>query len=298
MKNKKIPVIFLVGANYSGSTLLDVIFDTHSEVVGVGELLQYPIAVSKNYPCSCDKKLNDCQFWQNVFKKINPRTRLGISRNKTDFLLDKDNYFYCYGKQREPVDLPAWLEKMEQIYKSILIQSNKEFVFDSSKDPLIGEALLKSNKLDIVLVHLVRDGRGSVSSFKNIHPEVELSLMDRLGIMYRWLVVNLKMEVIKRRYPDKCFYLSYENFVRNPEELLKKLINELGINFERSMLKFDEKIHHQAGGNIGVRFINKKGRKSKIKEDLRWKKESPLIDRFLFNLFFGWLNLYYQRIKK
>lgn len=69
-KNKKIPVVMVVGQGHSGSTLLDLIMDTHSQVVGVGELSHYSKHLNSGVLCSCGKQIKDCKFWQKVFENV------------------------------------------------------------------------------------------------------------------------------------------------------------------------------------------------------------------------------------
>jgi len=289
-ENKKIPVVFLVGQGHSGSTIMDLIFDTHSQIVGVGELCQYFVFREKDHCCTCGQKLAKCKFWQNVFANIPEQPSLRITRSKIDFLLDRKKYFYCCGKERIPVDLEEFLKRQEQIYRNILFYSGKKIIFDSSKNPHLAEAFLSSNKLEIILLHLVRDGRGVVYSYKKAHPERSL-----FSVMWEWAATNLKIEIIKKRYPCKYIFVRYEDFSRTPELIIKRILSEIKLNYEPEMLNFHKKVHHQAGGNINVRFPKKKS--NQIKEDIAWKTKLPLLDKIIFNLLFGWLNLYYQKIK-
>ena len=48
------------------------------------------------------------------------------------------------------------------------------------------------------------------------------------------------------------------------------------------MLKFREKVHHQTGGNLKLRFWKKD---QVIKPDEEWKTKMPILDRLIFNLF-------------
>lgn len=289
--NKKIPVIYLTSYGHSGSTILDLIFDSHSKVVGVGELSQYFAFGKRNILCTCRKELFDCPFWQEVFHNVSENSDLRIVRNKTDFLLDRNSYFYYHNRKKAIVNLKEHFKQREKLYKRILFNSCKEIVFDSSKKPHPAEVLFLSNKFDVTLVHLVRDGRGVIYSYKKSYPE-----RSSLAIAWNWAATNLKIEIIKRRYPDKCFFVRYSDFAKNPEQVVKRLTKQLGLKYESSMLKFDEKIHHQAGGNVNARIHRKKD--NQIKEDLSWKTGLSFWEKFVFNLFFGWLNFYYQKIKK
>ena len=107
----------------------------------------------------------------------------------------------------------------------------------------------------------------------------------RFSSIWRWLGLNLKCEIIKKRNKAKVIFSRYEDLVKKPEKELTKISNQLGLSFESEMLKFREKEHHQIAGNR-LRFMNT----NEIKEDLSWKKNLSFFDLFLFNIFSGWLN--------
>ena len=88
--SKKIPVILLVGEGHSGSTLLDLIMDSHSQIVGVGELSHYSKHFNFGELCSCGKQIKDCEFWQKVFSDIDASKLPLIYRKKLGFLYNKN----------------------------------------------------------------------------------------------------------------------------------------------------------------------------------------------------------------
>lgn len=135
------------------------------------------------------------------------------------------------------------------------------------------------------MLHLVRNGSGV--AYSNIK-------LGRSGFyfMKKWLVTNLKIEIIKRRNKNvRNIFILYEDFVNNPESVLKYILNQVGLFFEDKMLSFKSVIHHQSGGNLKLRIYEKS---DEIKLDNEWKSKMPAKDRFIFNCLFGWLNLFYK----
>jgi hypothetical protein len=283
--SKKIPVIMLVGEGHSGSTLLDLIMDSHSQVVGVGELSHYSKHLNSGGLCSCGKQIKDCEFWQNVFRGVGASRLPLIYRKKLDFLYNKNEYFY-YTDFEKKLDTEEYVRITEQVYKNILKFSGKEIVFDSSKSCDRAEAIIKFNKnLDIILLHLVRDGRGV--AYSNIK-------LGRQGFdfMRKWMMANLKTELVKSRNRNiKNIFVLYEDFVKNPEKVLKYILNQLDLSFENKMLSFGNVIHHQPGGNFNLR-IN--AETDEIKLDEKWRSKMSTKDKIVFNLLFSWLNLFYK----
>lgn len=287
MKNK-IKIIYLIGAGRSGTTLLDIIADSHSKIVGIGELSNWVFEKEKQskMPCSCGKSLSDCSFWQKVFDNIPNNLRfynskLKVNQKKIDFLFNQKKYFFA-ANSKIKFDLEKYLELNERIYQNILSVSGKKVILDSSKEMDRAEVILQNKNLEIVFIHLVRDGRGTTFSYKRKHGGI-------ISPMLLWIFNNIKAEIFKKRYPNKTIFLRYEDFCKDPEWAIKKILNKVNLNFEPEMLKFREKIHHQVDGNP-LRL--KKGNQE-IKEDLAWKEELPFGDKVIFNTLFGWLNFYY-----
>ena len=107
---KKIPIIYIVGSGHCGSTLLDIILDSHSKIFGIGELENF----NKESLCACGKELSKCSFWNDILK--NPKN-LKIRRKKIDFILNRDRY---YTKEQGLLkDLADWLKNNELIYRNV-----------------------------------------------------------------------------------------------------------------------------------------------------------------------------------
>ncbi len=282
---KKLKLILLVSEGHSGSTLIDLVMDSHSKIVGVGELSHYCKHLPIDEPCSCGERLKNCSFWQKVFKNIDCSKLKIFYRSGVNFLLNKKRYLY-YARKEKEFNTDEYVRLIEKVYKNILFYSGKGVIFDSSKDPDRAEALIRFGKgLDIVLLHLVRNGKGV--SYSNI----------RLGrksfrFMKKWLFLNLKIEIIKlRNRKVKNIFVSYEDFTKNQKEVLCYILGSVDLLFEPEMLNIRNYIHHQPGGNFKLRITEKS---SIIKTDEVWKTEMSIKDRVVFNTLFGWLNLFYK----
>ncbi len=285
-KEDKIKVIYLIGMGHSGSTLMDLIMDCHSQVVGVGELCAYHTSlrrIERNRFCSCGQRLNKCSFWRGIFRGL-PDFNLSLSQTKKDFLLKKEKYIYFIGGKKYQTDLAEYIRLSEELYQRILSQTGKKVIFESSKCPYRAETLLKSKKIEMILVHLVRDGRGVAYSYfkSNRSPKYAIK---------QWGMANIKTEIVKRRNPVRNIFVKYTDFAKAPQKVLTCILSSTGLRFELPMMNFREKTHHQAGGNKKLRLWEKS---QEIKEDIEWRSKLPFFYKFLFNVSFGWLNLFYK----
>jgi len=284
----KITIIYVVGSGHCGSTLLDIIMDSHSKIVGVGELTNWSFNKKRQLEtiCSCKKTLMECSFWQKVFKNIPDEfqlsdSKLEIHQKKLDFIFNRKRYFSSVNRAKK-IDFEKYLRLNEQIYKNILAVSGKKVIFDSSKDVDRANILSYSDKLELIFLHLVRDGRGVSYSYKIKYSGI-------ISPVFRWALKNLKIEIFKRRYRERFVFIRYEDFCKDPKKEIEKILKKVGLDFEPQMLNFSKKIHHQAGGNR-LRFDEVQ----EIKENILWRKRLPVFDKIVFHILFGWLNKIYN----
>lgn len=275
-------VIFILGSGHCGSTLLDLILDSHSKIVGLGQCEK--IGVKKT--CACGKDFSECNFWSDIIKnnhvffnsKIN-----GIYRSKINFIFNKERYFIK--NKKKAIKKNDYIEMTEFLYELALNKSNSSVIVDSSKNPDRVLALLRSKKIEPVVVHIVRDGRGVLWSYLKKKKKA-------LPYLWKWVVSNLKVEALRRRTRIPYVFVGYSQFSKDPEKEIKKILNQVDLVFEKEMINFRQFSHHQAAGNK-LRF----GGDEKIKEDLEWQRKLPKKYNILFLLFFGWLNWYYKNKK-
>ncbi len=281
MAKIKTVFMFIVGSGHCGSTLLDLILDSHSQIVGVGELDNF----EKTHNCTCGREFNSCELWGKVLRYINLKN-LKVRRSKKNFLLNKKEVSVKNSDELDGLkNIDGWLKINEKIYNKILETSNTRVMADSSKSADRAEILGKSENIEPIIVHLVRDGKAVTWSYIKKYKKA-------LPYMWKWFASNIKTEIVKRRNNFKYIFVRYEDLTRKPEQVIKKILTEIDLEYEPEMLDFRNFIHHQIGGNR-MRFK----KDSKIKEDIEWKQKMPRKYKILFNLLFGWLNFYYKHKK-
>ena len=287
-KTDKPKVILLVGEGHSGSTLLDLIMDSHPNIVGVGELSHYPKHREQDVSCSCGVRIKECPFWSDVFDGVDYSSIGRVYKKRRSYLFDTDGFFYNHNGIEKRVDTRSYARTMEKVFTNILKHSGKDVVFDSSKSPERAELLVRHcTKFDFILVHLVRDGRAV--AFSHIR-------LGRSGLpfMKKWLTTNLKAELLKMRnrgIPQITVF--YEDVVNDPQFVISNILTLVGLSFSAPMLSFRNFAHHQAGGNLKLR-LQTRNTVSHIKEDEEWKIKMKARDKTVFNLLFGWLNIFYK----
>ncbi len=285
MSYQKIKIIYLLGSGHCGSTLLDLIMDGHSKIVGVGELENVPLKAKRwqYIKCACGQSVAECEFWSRVLANVSQNSSLKACQSKFSFLLNRKNFFSAdKNSEKQPISRQVYSALNKQIYQKIKEISGKEIVFDSSKRPDRAELLALDLDFEIIIIHLVRDGRGVAYSYYRKYGSFLRSAL-------RWVLTNVKIEIFKRRHKNlKQLTLRYENFTHQPEQVLEEILNWLELDFEPEILSFRNFVHHQATGNrLRLSKIDK------IKEDLSWQENLSKKQLIVFQLLFGWLNKFY-----
>ncbi len=259
-------VLFILGSGHSGSTLLDLLLDSHSKVIGIGELV------------SEDSDPTSDPFWRDILPK---GELFDVARSKSGFLFGSKNYRYA--KTGKAVDIAQYRERVRTIYTKAAATKGASVVVDSSKNADYTELMCRALP-DPVIVHVVRDGRGVFSSYlRKYGAHVWFSLS-------RWFFMNAKVELLRRRVKARYLFLRYEELVAHPQESLARILEAVGLSYEPAMLSFRAFPHHQISGN------RMKGEASeKIELDESWKENLSWTRQLAFNLAFGWLNFLYKR---
>ncbi|MFX0137987.1 MAG: sulfotransferase [Candidatus Hodarchaeota archaeon] len=291
INKKKINVIYILSAGHSGSTLLDLILGSHSQIVGIGELNNYYSTIESSHDqCSCGKKLDNCEFWNKVMKNSKqPSLKIDCPfyyylLGKDRYLLEKTNFSSSRLIKMNKNSLKEYIEQNEEIYSNIANQTGKKFIVDSSKCPIRAEILLKSKKINFTFIHLVRNGKGVTWSYKRKYGGV-------ITPMLKWVIRNLTIEKFRIHNENlKIIFLRYEDFVNNPKRELKRILKVMHLPYVSNMLEFKDTVHHQAGGNR----LRLDPSNNTIKKDSSWKYKLPILDQIIFNILFGWLNIYYK----
>jgi len=270
-------VLYILGSGHCGTTLLNLILDSHSQIIGLGEIE----SLDKQPVCSCGEPVASCRFWKDVMnEQASPCLRL--YRRKWDFILDRNKYLRKTKGSWEPVfDMDALKQANFELYTRVLTKSGKQIIAD--KGYYRAELLGGDARVRPVIVHIVRDGRAVVWSYMKKYQKF-------LPYAWKWAAENLKVEFLRRRHPDWPYvFIRYKDLAQNPQKTVGRIYHKIGVKPEEGTVNFTEFEHHQIGGN---RMRMQK--KQEVKQDREWEKKMPKRHKILFNILFGWLNIYYK----
>jgi len=271
----KIPVIYIVGAGHSGSTMLDLLIGSHPLIQSVGEIFRIAEYVDANSnksdkKCSCGADFRQCLFWS----KVDDFTDLKSFRN----INNRDNFNRINIK----------------LIESVLEISKKSVLCDSSKLITRLDLYLSSEKFQVTIVHLVRDGRAVAYSAKR-KKERLLSKLGGQEEYEKWILSNRKQDKYYsfffalekwakinksclNRYSANTNYIliKYEDLVVDPERGISSILQKAKLPLQFSRLNFSNVEHHIIAGN------NMKYQKNqKIERDVEYLKRLSILKWYL-----------------
>lgn len=232
-------VVYVVSRGHSGSTLLDLLVSTHSQVISTGEakmLYHHP-----NKRCTCGAaSWEACPFWSAVDRRLQADSGSGLA----DIPLDSD-------------DLSDFARANRAFFSAVHAVSGKRMLLDSSKSITRLEKLLVSG-LDVRSIHLLRDPRGVV--YSNVKKGRKVMRYCR-----SYVREHLHAAYVLRGHPH--IEVTYEELAREPRRELERIVRFLGLEPEPE--RFDEwrkLVRHNYGGNK-MRF----GESDEIRLDESWR---------------------------
>jgi hypothetical protein len=333
-----VKVLAITGLGRSGSTILDVVLGNHPNIESVGEVtrvirtgwvsreslrgigpkrLRRPI-------CTCGKRLDvlyvetpdeACPFWSSVRREWVERTDgdgiEGYPKLQNDFELKRRWPRLLYEKRRPSARFRSYARLTRAFFESIRAVSGKPVIVDSSKITVRTYALGMMPGIDLYVVHLVRDGRGVITSHrKSFEKDLQADIVrDHKGhpvwktwktvvrrrVLYpasvvRWVVHNLGAEwVCIQLGPKRTMRLRYEDFVADPEGALERIGSLIGLDLTEVANAASSEKPMRAGHNIGGNKTKKSGAITLRADAKEWKSALSPAEQRLSWASMGWL---------
>ena len=240
------------GYGRSGSTLLEALLTTSSDVVGCGETVGALRDWNEDRRCTCHRNPWDCQVWGALLASTDPR------------------------EEWSHADLDSALLNIVSSRWGIMVDSSKT-AWREARSPFRLRAKFRN---DFQLVHLVRDPRAVCWSIL----KAELKRAQRKGARARilrpcfvsatgWLVANLACELFGWLYPEQYLRLRYEDLAQAPREVLRELLQRLLPERVIDLSREDD------GDNRHQLFGNRLRRRSislaEVRVDDAWREHLP-----------------------
>ncbi|HJL17148.1 MAG TPA: sulfotransferase [Sandaracinaceae bacterium LLY-WYZ-13_1] len=154
-------------------------------------------------------------------------------------------------------------------------------------------------------IFLARDGRAVVNSRVRKYPDE-----DPAAVIDAWLAQVEATRALLAERPGDALTVRYEALATEPEPVVRRVCEHLGLDFEPAMLRYETHEHHPLGGNTGTQSVVARAAKvdtplAKVparsrsyyaglgggfRLDRRWERELPDAVRALFERRAGEVN--------
>jgi hypothetical protein len=236
-----VKVLYIAGWGRSGSTILDNILGQLDGFYSVGELRYiWERGFIEDRLCGDGVPFHESDFWRSIldeafggFDKIDPSRMAKLQNNcisirRLPLVIATGRLFLA---RPAPTD---YLETISRLYKAVRHVTGCRVIVDSSKYPLYAHLLSLVTSIDLHILHLVRDPRGVAYSWlrKKAQPDKgEGQLLSRhnpIKSSLQWGLLNSAASRLQWRLPGRYMLLRYEDFMKNPEEAVRRVAALVG----------------------------------------------------------------------
>lgn len=212
--------IFIVGVARSGTTLLQSMLGSHSQVYTMPEMHLWDHVIYKQPILQIFQIIGKKKIKSTItkFNKLNPRHEI----QSPGFFYSKINY-------------SAWvLKNVDQIAKN----NGKKIWLEKTPLNLYYTGLISKTDPAAIFIHMLRNPINNIASLYeagNKHPDYFSQNTLEACISRYNKEVKLSLSLMTN---EKHHYVRYENLIANPEETLRNICTQINISFEDAMLNY------------------------------------------------------------
>lgn len=255
------PVSFVLCPSFHGATLLSLLLDCHSDIVALGDT--NPLRSGAD--CSCGLRTTECAFWTELSTEASaghfprsaqllPPVPQLVSHARANRQL---NAAFAIGgiclspRVWRPVaqDVREYVEAWEAFRRFVLHTAGARVFVDGEKNALKAMVAMGLGGRDVNVLHLTRDPRGYVHSYRQRNQMLTPSegAEDWVRSHRRILWVSRFLE--RGRY----LHLRYEDLATAPAEAMSRVQEFLGLEGDSSRQDIASPQSHHLIGNRMLR---------------------------------------------
>lgn len=224
-------ILYIVGAQNSGSTLLDAAIGSSKGVFGLGEVgriynyTDYSACGCGEAPMACSVcgVIKDKVFsGSNAEENISDLSKIIKERNLLSFIFS--------GKLSR-----RYAKVSDDIYDTVfeVPSDTPALLVDSSKNVSRAISLSRHSSYKVFFLHVVRDGRGYINSRNNPARRAVTGETGGFVInLWKWLVKNLMVSLCLKPFASNYKVVRYEDFINNSDAVLKDISSFVNTKIE------------------------------------------------------------------
>jgi hypothetical protein len=286
-------VLFVSGTGHCGSTLLDRLL-TQLGFASVGELRHaWKFAFDDEETCGCGGPLGSCAFWAELRREaFGAALPAAESMRALHAGVDRTRHvpaLLAGGGTAFRERLARYGDVLRAHYAAAARHAPAGWVVDTSKNPSTLLVLRRVPGLRLLNLHLVRDSRRIVQSFRKHRPRPDLGrrheaepTLSPLVATLNWCFVNAALDLSSALVPT--LRLRWEQVVAEPRAGLERVLAFCGAppppswDFLAPEGARLDAVNHGIHGNVG-RFDQ--GRRVRLAQDESWRAELGPAERLL-----------------
>ncbi len=208
-----------MGQPKSGSTILGVTLGNCTDVFFAGELCNWLATSGKPVIGGAER----IQFWQDVSRRVEGSDDQ-FGTEAFEYLERGRSVFRLESRRARRRLRGPYGRVTESLFRSVADRAGATHVVDTSHLPLRAHELQKMPGIDLRLIFLVRNVEGIVASTtRNKHRSRFLKVNARL-----WWTYLLSVAIFLRSPPDRRVLVRHEDFVANPQGVLRDILDMAG----------------------------------------------------------------------
>jgi hypothetical protein len=314
------PLVYILAASHSGSTLLALLLGSHPDICTVGELKASSLGDVARYRCSCGVAIKACSFWNALAEDMRAGGfRFDLERPGTDYgaiqggwarlLLRPLHRGAGLERLRDWLlnSAPGWgghLDRTQQrnaaLARAVLARTGKRVIVDSSKIGIRLKFLLRNPAFDVKVLRLVRDGRAVALTYTDPARYADAAQgplqgggmggsrdAERLPLAaaaHEWRRSQEEaLAIVSLLAPGRWTELRYEDLCADTAGVLRRLFAFLGVD-PAARFGLREAEHHVIGNGMRLDAGHE------VKLDERWREALGPAQLRVFDEIAGALN--------
>lgn len=281
-------ILYITGMTRCGSTMIGNVLNEVPGAVHVGELhflwRNGILNSGTNSTCGCGAALAECPLWSDISSSVDgmdmdtARAMVSVQERRFRPRHTPARLAESRGPLHPPADV-AWATSVfAELYRAIADRCAARVVVDGSKTPAEAAALLGRDDLDVRVLHVVRDPRATVFSYRLDKSYVRRKSAARS--LRDWSAANLASELLSLRANGNYLRVRHEDVGRAPRAVIGEIMRFAGLAGANPV---DPAGRVDLGGNHTVTGNPDRLNRGPvaIRCDERWRAELPRPARLL-----------------
>ena len=241
--------------------------------------------------CGCGKKVVNCEIWKGIFEKAE-EYNLNVFKEAKEAQKLLENFWWMkkaplWSTKKYKEISRRYIDKyMTPLYQAIFDTRSEKIIVDSSKNIGYLYLLMKMGRVDLYIIHMIRNCKAVAFSWKRKRERKEYILDKRYmpqfkvhGTALRWGIFN--QIIAKMASRGNYLPVTYEQFTQEPQKTMDCILRFAGLSprllFSGGKICF--KANHTVAGNPN----RLKHGDTIIKTDDEWKDHLPVTSRLVID---------------